>query len=91
MNKTELVAKAAEKAGITKKDTGQAADAIFEVISDTLSNGNKVQIMGFGSFEPKERAERTGRNPQTGEEINIPASTTVSFKPSKTLKQIVNG
>ena len=91
MNKMELTSKAAEKAGITKKDTGQAVDAIFEVISDALASGNKVQIMGFGSFEPKERAERTGRNPQTGEEIIIPASTAVSFKPSKNLKQIVNG
>lgn len=89
MNKTELVSTAAEKAGISKKDAAKAVDALFEVISGALASGDKVQIIGFGSFEARKRAGRKGRNPQTGEEITIPPSTTVAFRPGKQLKSVV--
>ncbi|OEF97291.1 DNA-binding protein [Vulcanibacillus modesticaldus] len=87
MNKTELIAKVAEKAELTKKDATKAVDAVFASISESLQNGEKVQIIGFGNFEVRERAARKGRNPQTGEEIEIPASKVPAFKPGKALKE----
>lgn len=90
MNKSELIAKIAEKAGITKKDAEKATAGIFASIQEALVSGDKVQIIGFGTFEVKERAARTGRNPQSGEEIQIPASKNPAFKPGKALKDAVN-
>ena len=86
MNKTELVAAAAEQTGMTKKDTEKALNAAFDVIASTLSKGEKVQVSGFGIFEVKEREARMGRNPRTGEAMEIAASRTPTFKASKTLK-----
>ncbi|MDH7577177.1 MAG: HU family DNA-binding protein [Bacillota bacterium] len=91
MNKMDLVTEVAKRAEITKKAAGKAVDAVFDVIAGTVASGEKVQVIGFGSFEPRERKERKGRNPQTGEEIIIPATTTVSFKPGKQLKESVAG
>lgn len=86
MNKTELISKVAEKTEITKKDATKAVDAVFATISESLQSGEKVQIIGFGNFEVRERAARKGRNPQTGVEIEIPASKVPAFKPGKALK-----
>ena len=88
MNKTELIAAVAEKTELTKKDSGKALDALTEIITETLASGDKVQLVGFGTFEVSERAERTGRNPQTGEEMSIPASKAPKFKPGKALKDL---
>lgn len=90
MNKTELVAAIAEKADLSKKDAEAALKAFTEVIADALKKGDKVQLVGFGTFEVSERAARTGRNPQTGEEMNIPASKAPKFKAGKALKDMVN-
>ncbi|MDQ0337663.1 DNA-binding protein HU-beta [Caldalkalibacillus uzonensis] len=87
MNKTELVAKVAESAELTKKDAAKAVDAVFDAITEALQKGEKVQIIGFGNFEVRERAARKGRNPQTGEEIEIAASKVPAFKPGKGLKE----
>lgn len=87
MNKTELIAKVAELSELTKKDATKAVDAVFEAISQALQAGEKVQIIGFGNFEVRERAARKGRNPQTGEEIEIAASKVPAFKPGKALKE----
>jgi DNA-binding protein HU-beta len=89
MNKTELVAAIAEKANLTKKDSEAALVAMVEAVTEALAKGDKVQVIGFGSFEVKNRAARTGRNPKTKETIEIPASTSVTFKASKTLKDAV--
>lgn len=91
MNKTDLVVEVAKKAEITKKAAGKAVDAVFDVIAGAVASGEKVQVIGFGLFEPRERKERKGRNPQTGEEIIIPATTAVGFKPGKQLKESVAG
>ena len=90
MNKTELVANVAEKAGLTKKDAEKAVNALFSSIEEALVKKDKVQMIGFGTFEVKERAARTGRNPQTGKEIEIPASLNPVFKAGKALKEAVN-
>ena len=90
MNKTELVANVAEKAGLTKKDAEKAVNALFSSIEEALVANDKVQMIGFGTFEVKERAARTGRNPQTGAEIAIPASKNPVFKAGKALKDVVN-
>ncbi len=90
MNKSELVAAVAEKAGLQKKDAESAISALTDVIADALKKGDKVQLVGFGSFEVSERAARTGRNPQTKEEIKIPASKAPKFKAGKALKDKVN-
>ena len=90
MNKTELVANVAEKAGLSKKDAEKALSAVIESVEEALVEGDKVQLIGFGTFEVKDRAARTGRNPQTGKEINIPASNTPVFKAGKALKDSVN-
>ena len=89
MNKTELVDAVAIKSELTKQDSKKAVDALFETISNTLAQEEKIQLVGFGTFEIRERAERTGRNPQTGEEMTIPASKAPAFKPGKELKEAV--
>ncbi|MBU5466584.1 HU family DNA-binding protein [Virgibacillus sp. MSJ-26] len=89
MNKTDLVNAVAEKSELSKKDAGKAVDSVFETIMDSLSKGEKVQLIGFGNFEVRERAARKGRNPQTGEEIEIPASKVPAFKAGKALKDSV--
>lgn len=76
--------------GLTKKQAGEAFDAIFSFIQNTLASGDKIQIAGFGTFQISERAERQGRNPKTKEPITIPASKSVRFKPGKQLKEAVN-
>ena len=90
MNKTELVAAMAEKTNQTKKSTEDALNAFMEVVTETLKKGDKIQLVGFGTYETKARAERKGRNPQTGEEIKIPASKMPTFKAGKALKDEVN-
>lgn len=90
LNKTELINKVAEVTQMTKKDAGQAVDAIFNAITDALAAGEKVQLIGFGNFEVRDRAARKGRNPQTGEEIEIPATKVPAFKAGKQLKEEVN-
>ena len=89
MNKAELVAAVAEKSGLSKKDSEKAINAAFETISTALVKGDKVQLVGFGSFETKERNARIGRNPRTKEEIEIPASRVPAFKAGKALKDAV--
>ena len=89
MNKAELIAAVAEKAGLTRKDSEKAVNAAFDAITESLVNGEKVSLVGFGAFEVKERAARVGRNPQTKEEITIPASRVASFKVGKALKDAV--
>lgn len=89
MNKTDLINAVAEQADLTKKEAGLAVDAVFESIQSSLSKGEKVQLIGFGNFEVRERAARKGRNPQTGAEIEIPASKVPAFKPGKALKDAV--
>lgn len=90
MNKTELIAAIADKSGLTKADAEKALNTFIDVVTDALSDNDKVQLVGFGTFEVGERAERTGRNPQTGEEITIPACKTPKFKAGKVLKEAVN-
>ncbi|MEH7474264.1 DNA-binding protein [Priestia megaterium] len=89
MNKTELVDAVAAKSELTKQDSKKAVDALLETISNTLAKEEKIQLVGFGTFEIRERSERTGRNPQTGEEMTIPASKAPAFKPGKELKEAV--
>ena len=90
MNKAELVAAAADKAGMTKKDAEKALDATFDAITEELTNAGKIQLVGFGSFEVKSREARVGRNPKTRETIQIPASKAPVFKAGKALKEAVN-
>ena len=89
MNKTELVAAIAEKAEISKKDSEKALKAFIDVVSDQLKKGDKVQIVGFGTFEVSERAAREGRNPQTGKTMKIAACKAPKFKAGKALKDEV--
>lgn len=90
MNKTELVAAMAEQADMTKKDAEKALTAFTEVVAKELKKGEKIQLVGFGTFEVYERAAREGRNPQTGETMKIAASKSPKFKPGKALKDEVN-
>ena len=90
MNKAELVAAIAAKTGESKKATEATVNAFVEVVSDSLKGGDKVQLVGFGSFEVRKRAARKGRNPQTKEEIKIPASKAPVFRAGKPLKDLVN-
>ena len=90
MNKTELVAAVAEKTGMSKKDSEKAVNAAFDSITEALAAGEKVQLVGFGAFEVKERNARVGRNPKTKETIEIPASRVASFKVGKALKDAVS-
>ncbi len=89
MNKSELVKSLAEKAEITQKDAAKALDAVVETIQQALANGDKVQIIGFGSFEVRDRKERTVISPATREEITVPATKVPAFKPGKSLKEAV--
>lgn len=91
MNKTELIQQVSERSELSKKDAGTAVDATFDAILNSLKSGNNVQLIGFGSFEVRERAARKGRNPQTGEEIEIAGSKVPAFKPGKALKDAVKG
>lgn len=86
MNKTDLINKVAESTGLKKKDAELAVNGVFDAIEEALASGDKVQIIGFGTFETRQRSARSGRNPQTGETINIPASTIPAFKPGNKLK-----
>ena len=90
MNKTELIAAIAEKAGLTKKDAERAVNATIDAITESLAKGEKVQVAGLGSFEVKNREARTGRNPQTGETIQIAASKLPAFKAAQALKNAVS-
>ena len=89
MNKSELISKVAELSELSKKDATKAVESVFEAISEALKGGDKVQLVGFGNFEVRERSARKGRNPQTGQEIDIAASKVPSFKPGKALKDAI--
>ena len=90
MNKNELIAAMAEKSELSKKDTGAVLDAFVEAVQDALKAGDKVQLVGFGTFEVKERAARTGINPQTKQPVKIAASKAPAFKAGKALKDALN-
>ncbi|CUO34793.1 HU family DNA-binding protein [Clostridium sp. NSJ-49] len=90
MNKAELITKMAEKSQLTKKDAETALKAFVESVQEALENGEKVQLVGFGTFETRERAAREGRNPRTKEVISIPASVVPVFKAGKEFKEKVN-
>ncbi len=90
MNKTELIAAVAEQAELSKKDAEKAVKALTDVIAEELKKGEKVQLVGFGTFEVSERAAREGRNPQTGESMTIKASRNARFKAGKALKDSLN-
>ena len=90
MNRTELISAMSEKSELTKVDTEKALKAFIDTVTEELKNNGKVQLVGFGTFEVTERAERQGRNPKTGEAITIPASKSPKFKAGKALKDIVN-
>ena len=89
MNKTELINAVAETSGLTKKDSEIALNAILDTIQSAMKNGDKVQLVGFGSFEVKERAARTGRNPRTKEIVEIPASKAPVFKAGQAFKDAI--
>ncbi len=90
MNKGDLINKIAEDANLTKAQATEALNCVLNSVADTLKDGKKVTLVGFGTFSTSERSARTGRNPQTGAEIKIPARTAVKFKPGKELKDAVN-
>lgn len=90
-NKAELISEVTSITGMKKKKATEAVDAVFKAIENNLSNGDKVQLIGFGTFEVRQRAARKGRNPQTGAEIEIPASKVPAFKAGKALKDAVKG
>ena len=90
INKSELVSNVAASAGISKTQAAKVVDAFTNTVSTTLSNGESLTLVGFGTFETRQRDARTGRNPQTGEELQIPAATVAAFKPGKALKDAVN-
>ena len=89
MTKVDLIAQVAEKTGLTKKDSEKVVTAVLDTITENLANGEKVSLVGFGMFEVKERAERMGHNPKTGEPMKIEASKAPSFKAGKALKEAV--
>ena len=89
MNKAELIAAVAEKQGIAKTQAGTAVEAVFETIAEALQSGDRVQLVGFGTFEVRDRPARKGQNPKTGEKIDIPASKAPVFKAGKSLKESV--
>lgn len=91
MNKTELVEAVAESADLSKAAAGRAVDGVIDAITDSLKKGDSVSLVGFGTFQVKDRAARTGRNPQTGKEIQIPAAKVPGFKAGKGLKDAVKG
>ena len=89
MNKTELIATVAEKAELSKKDSEKAVAAVFDAITESLKAGDKVALVGFGTFDVKDRPERTGKNPRTGEPVAIAATRVPTFKAGKALKDAV--
>ena len=89
MNKTELIAAVATKTGLSKKDAEKALNATLETVTEAMASGEKVQLVGFGSFETKTRAAHVGRNPRTKEEVVVPATRVASFKVGKALKDAV--
>ncbi|MBP3337619.1 MAG: HU family DNA-binding protein [Clostridia bacterium] len=91
MNKTELVAALATAAEVSKKDAEKVLNSFIAVVGDSLKKGDKVQLVGFGTFEARKRAARTGKNPQTKAAIKIPATTVPAFKAGKALKDVVAG
>ena len=91
MTKAELISAVAEKAGLKKVDTEKAVAAFIDTVTAALKKGDRLSLVGFGSFSTSKRAARKGQNPQTGKKINIPAATVPKFKPGKTLKEAVNG
>lgn len=90
MNKNELVAAVADRSGMSKGDATKAVESVFDVITDSLKRGKEVRLVGFGTFHVTNRAASTGRNPRTGERINIPASRQPKFKAGKALKDTLN-
>lgn len=90
MNKSELIEAMSQETGLSKRDSQKALDALTYVVSKQLKKKDRVQLVGFGTFETAKRAARTGKNPQTGEAMKIPASTVAKFKPGKALKDMVN-
>lgn len=90
MNKSELISAVAAKAELSKKDAEAAVNAVIDSVTESLVNGEKVQLVGFGTFEVRERSARVGRDPRTNKEINIPASKAPAFKAGKALKETVN-
>lgn len=90
MNKTELIEAIANESGLTKRDVEKALSAFTDTVTSAMKNGDKVQLVGFGTFEVSKRAARTGRNPRTGETVEIAASATPKFKAGKALKNAVN-
>ncbi len=90
MNKQELLSAISEKSGLTKKDSEAALTAFIETVQESLKKGDKVQLIGFGSFEVRERAARSGKNPLTGEPMDIPAAKVPAFKAGRALKDLVN-
>jgi len=90
VNKAELISVMAEKSGLTKKDSEKALNSFIEAVEEALVKGDKVQLVGFGTFEVRERSARKGRNPQTGEEIDIPAASVPAFKAGKALRESIN-
>jgi DNA-binding protein HU-beta len=90
MNKAELITAVAQKTGLSRKNSEKAVCAVFDTIADNLKNGEKVQVVGFGAFEVKQRAAHIGRNPRTKEEVRIPASKVPSFKAGKVLKEVIS-
>lgn len=90
MNKTELIQAAAEASGVSKKDTAAVVEAVFANIADTMAKGDKIQLIGFGTFEVRDRAAREGKNPRTGEIVKIDACRVPAFKAGKALKDKVN-
>lgn len=89
MNKAELITAVAQKSGLTRKDADKVVASVLDSITETLAKGEKVSLVGFGTFEVKERAARTGKNPATGATIEIPASKAPAFKPGKAFKDSV--
>ncbi len=90
MTKADLVERVAKEAEMTKKDAEQLVEIVFDSIIDTLNGGDKIELRGFGSFRVRERNSRKGRNPKTGEAVDIPAKRVAYFKPGKELKELIN-
>ena len=91
MNKEELVQEISKKANVTQKEATEVLSSLIDTIKKTVAKGKKVTLVGFGTFEPRKRAARTGRNPQTGKELKIPAKTVPAFTAGKKFKTVVNG
>lgn len=91
MNKEELVQEISKKANVTQKEATEVLSSLVDTIQKTVAKGKKVTLVGFGTFEPRKRAARTGRNPQTGKELKIPAKTVPAFSAGKKFKTVVNG